>query len=512
MICKASLFGSALFVAVCFLQNISAQDPFPPYLNSTPILKELISSTNSGSGSSAITTKRFTFASLNGKNIVFAIMAYPQQAGEYPGVIFFPGAGGNAETQSGNVQTLAQHGYISMTIDVPGISGTTNTPYSTGPWKTKSDMFDVTNGAQNSSLFDAGVAGLEAFNYMRSLSLTDTSKMGVSGSSWGGFLATFLAGFLGNRVQAAWALYGCGFLDKGSSLASGINNNMSAANKNTWLTYIDAGRRCPNMKGSYYLEASSNDFAFWPGAVMATLDAIPGSKNHTWGPNLNHQSIGGPMKQLFFDYYLKGTGKPFVNASISKIEAQNSGDKKIYINAAVPAGVTVDSVRLYYSLQDTNWQGRNWIGLEAKLETGTTYSAVLSAALVKNHVDYYAYIVDTRQVAVASLMYNAFSDPITSVAPEKKGSDPADFSTNLTLRVSQSDVSYTLPRQSDVSINIIDLKGRAVYSIKQYSQSAGPHRLNFGSFDLPTGVYTIRLSISKFKGNVAKACLFHRNR
>ena len=97
--------------------------------------------------------------------------------------------------------------------------------------------------------------------------------------------------------------------------------------RNIWLTYFDAGRRAPNIKADYFLEGESNDTFFWPEAVAATVNAIPGTKNHTWGPNLDHTQLpsGGTMQRLHFDYPLKGIGSPFATVNISNVAVQTDG-------------------------------------------------------------------------------------------------------------------------------------------------------------------------------------------
>ncbi len=107
-----------------------------------------------------------------------------------------------------------------MAIDIPGIAGTTNTPNSAGPWKSaaagEGPRLNVTGGPQNSTLFDAGVAGIEAFNFLAAQTNVNNTKMAISGYSWGGYMTTMLSGILGSRVKAAYAIYGCGFYDLGT--------------------------------------------------------------------------------------------------------------------------------------------------------------------------------------------------------------------------------------------------------------------------------------------------------
>jgi dienelactone hydrolase len=478
---------------LCFAHtSIAFDDPFSMYLSSIPLVKQIISDTNTGTGTSAITTKRFTFNSRGSINTVFAIMAFPQAAGKYPGMLFLHGGGGNAETMAGNVVSYAQKGYAAIAIDQPGICGTTNTPYTTGPWKSRplgeGPRFDVAAGPQTSLLVDAEVAGIEAFNYLKAQSFTDSTKMGITGSSWGGYSTTFLSGILGSKVRASWAYLGCGFYDKGSFWKRLIDT-MSTATRTTWLTYLDAGRRAPNSKAPYFLEAASNDTYFWPEAVTATLDAVPGIKNHFWGPNLNHQAITSPMKQLYFDYYLKGTGSSFASATISGVSAQNDGSKKVLISTNVPSGVVVDSVKLYYSIPDTNWQGRSWIALIAQAYAGSTYSAILTPDLVTKKADFYAVVVDTRKVAVSSMMYNAASavsvagNQVEKISRAKPGLAPSVGYDKGVLKIRNSIAS---PNQS-VILEVYALDGKCIAQRKL--------KTSLTPFSLHCGFYMIKMMV-----------------
>lgn len=90
--------------------------------------------------------------------------------------------------------------------------------------------------------------------------------------------------------------------------------------------WIKCRRRAPSITAPYFLEAASNDTYFWPEAVEHTLDAIPGFRNHTWGPNKNHRrlSAGISMMQYHFDYYLKSKGQPFGRVSVADIIPEQS--------------------------------------------------------------------------------------------------------------------------------------------------------------------------------------------
>jgi hypothetical protein len=64
------------------------------------------------------------------------------------------------------------------------------------------------------------------------------------------------------------------------------------------------------------------------------------------------------------------------------------------------------------------WQTRNWIALTATLVNGNNYQAILPASLVNQEVNYYANIIDTRQVQTSSDLYKTSIStiPVTGVA------------------------------------------------------------------------------------------------
>lgn len=395
-----------LAVAVTVIQQLKAQtDPFAPYLNNIPPVVKTISETDSG----AVTTTKFLFASRDKSNAVYAIMARPQQAGKHPAILFLHGGGSKAEDLFHLVRDYAQHGYITLAVDLPGICNAEKAVNSDGPWKKRpsgeAPRFDVSGGPQTSTLADAEIAGLEAFNFLRSQPDIDAAHIGITGFSWGGYSATMLSGLLGKKVKAAYAVFGCGYYEKGSFWKD-IIAKMPEADRAVWLKYLDAGRRTARIKAAYFLEAASNDTYFWPEAVSATFQEIGKNANHVWNPNFNHNQSahGPPMQRIYFDYYLKNTGRPFGKISIGKIKTETDGARKVYMQVQLPEGVQKDSVVLYYSQQQAAWQTRIWKPVPAATE-GTGYVAVLPAGEVAQGLDFYAYLLDDRGVTTSSDMY-----------------------------------------------------------------------------------------------------------
>jgi acetyl esterase/lipase len=430
LFCVATVLGWASNAA-------AADDPFTPYLNSVPSVTQSLGQINSGSGATAITTKRFTFSSRGGVNTVYGVEAFPQQAGVYPALLLLHGGGSNADALVPMAQEYASRGYVALAIDLPGICDPTKTPYSSGPWKSKpageEPRFDVATGPENSTLVDAEVAGIEGFNWLRAQTNVSPSFVGITGFSWGGYSTTMLSGILQDKVKASYAVFGCGFYDKGSFWKDRILA-LAPAVRDTWLTYLDAGRRAPMMKAAYFLEGETNDTYFWPEAVSATIDAVTGTKNHVWGPNLNHMQLaaGPQMQRLYFDHYLKGEGSPFAAAQVSRIDPQGDGSKKVTIAVEIPAGVSIASTQLYYSEQGAPWQMRVWTAIDAPAEGVGTYTATIPATLAAKKLDYYGLVTDTRMVSTSTAMFD--SDSTLSISDAgAEGASPADATADSTV-------------------------------------------------------------------------------
>ncbi|RPD38698.1 alpha/beta hydrolase family protein [Chitinophaga barathri] len=393
-----------LFLQLLWLVPAKGQDPFKAYLSSVPEIATVISDTLTGEGAEAIVTRKITFRSRNGANRVYAVMAFPRTEGKYPGMLFLHGGGSRAEDMLDRVQEYARRGYVALAPDLPGICGNGKTPYSTGAWKSRpggeAPRFDLTNGPESSTLTDAIVAGLEAFNLLRCRPDVDVSHMGITGFSWGGYSTTMLSGLLGNKVQAAYSVFGSGYYELGSFWKE-IIARLPEADRKAWLQYFDAGRRAQHIKAPFFMEAASNDTFFWPEAVMATLGRIKGTKNLVWGPNINHKQIpgGSKMQELYFDYYLKGKGQPF-----GRVEAARKSPENVEIVVHMPQGIRADSVMLYYSEPSASWQDRNWIAVPAE-KTGEKFNAVIPAAVAGKEIYFFGYARDSRGVALASLMY-----------------------------------------------------------------------------------------------------------
>jgi dienelactone hydrolase len=114
----------------------------------------------------------------------------------------------------------AKRGYVAMCIDfpMPGYR-------STGGYNIVAGLDDQPN-AFDSTISRGVVALLRAVTYLQTRPEVDKEKIGMCGSSWGGFYTTLMVG-IDPRLKVGSAMFGCGFLETG-------NNWWGVAGTPTW--------------------------------------------------------------------------------------------------------------------------------------------------------------------------------------------------------------------------------------------------------------------------------------
>lgn len=416
------------FVAVglvCGAAGTSAAqtaDPFAPYLDGQPpaILRE-VPVTNALPPGVAV---RQVVYRLCENAEAFAVVATPATPAPHPGLLVLHGGGGCAEFDK--AVAWAQRGYVAVAPDLPGIGEPKKLGNSKGRWsgmKYGEGRYTAAPDATASVIFDAVVSGVKALDLLRAQPGVDPARVGVVGISWGGYMTTMVCGLAGGRVRAGFAVFGCGFYELTSQLPA--LRKMGEAEREAWLRWLDAGRRAPGIRAAFFTAGAANDFFYWPLAVQATLDAIPGEKNHLYAPNANHKvplpggtvfpreekaepfaptqfqpyptPRGGKANWLamevpYFDYYLNGQGAP-----LPRVRVEAAGDARV-ARFAVSAPRPVTSADIWWAAADSNVMKRVWASVPAVRKDGANYEARLPAEAT----DWFAVVSDDRPVTVSS--------------------------------------------------------------------------------------------------------------
>lgn len=375
-----------------------------------------------------VIVRRVVFRSRE-RSEIFAVIATPKESGKRPGMLVLHGGGGRAEAEK--AIAWAQRGYVAIAPDMPGIADPKKLTDSKGKWssyKYGERRWVAEPDARASSLFDAVLAAMKSLYLLRAQPDVDPERIGVVGVSWGGFMTTMVCGLAGDQVRAGMALYGCGFMDRGSGRTQ--LDQMAAEEREKWLACLDPGRRASGVKAAFFHAAASNDFFGYPEAVQATLDAIPGEKNHVFAPNANHKipvpggsvfensprepfkptafqpyptPTGGKANWLamevpYFDHHLKGVGQPF-----PKVRAARSGEARIArFEVASPHQIT--KAEIYWSkgapavMTQDEVKRREWFAVTARKTADSSYTAELPAEAAV----WFALVSDDRPVSVSS--------------------------------------------------------------------------------------------------------------
>ena len=414
-----------VWLAVCVsaaFARAQSEDPFAPYLDgkSPEILREVPLTNAPPSG---VALRQVVFR-LRGDGEAFAVIAAPVASGPHPGMLVFHGGGGCAEAEK--AAAWAQRGYVAVAPDLPGIGEPKKLANSRGRWsalKYGEGRYEAHPDATDSLIIDAVVSGVKSLDLLRAQPGVDASRIGVVGISWGGYMTTMVCGLAGERVRAGFAVFGCGFYELTSQQPALAK--MPAGEREAWLRWLDAGRRAPGIRGAFFLAGAANDFFYWPQAVQATLNAIPGEKNHLYAPNANHKvplpggtvfpkevkaepfvatafqpfptPRGGKANWLamevpYFDFYLNGKGQP-----LPRVRAAEGGDAGV-ARFDVASPCPVQSAEVWWAKADSNVMKRVWVSLPARPVGGGRYEAALPAEAA----DWFAVVSDARPVTVSS--------------------------------------------------------------------------------------------------------------
>jgi hypothetical protein len=234
----------------------------------------------------------------------------------------------------------------------------------------------------------------------------------VTGVSWGGYSTIVVSGLVGKDVRAAFAVYGSGHYDVGTTFASALAK-LPNDEARRWLDELDASRYAPGITADFMEASATNDHFFRIPAVEATLADVRAPKNQVYSPNTNHwiavpggcesKKEGVPhnngwlsMQVPFFAYELKGEGHAFPVVEAGNAVSLPSGTQRVQFRVRGGEGELNASVE--YSATAPQWSDRKWISVPATRQ-GDAYAAEIPAG-----VTWFAQVTDSRPVTVSSRM------------------------------------------------------------------------------------------------------------
>lgn len=328
---------------------------------------------------------------------VFAYYGLPKiEAGKrIPAMVLVHGGGGSAFIPW--VRLWVSRGYAAITMDTCGCvsgGGYNNHPrheYGGPPGWCGFDQIE--QPIQDQWTYHAVADVILAHSLIRSFPGVDPERIGLTGISWGGYLACIAAG-VDQRFKFAAHVYGCGFLGDNSAWL-GDFQTMGQEKSQKWLKLWDPAVYLPLAQMPMLWVTGTTDFAFPMDSLQKsyrlskaprTLCVRVGMSHGHGGPGENPEEIHVMANALLKDgtYLTRITtsGRDGLNAWVS-FESQTP----------------ILKAELNYTTDTGQWQKRSWKTIPAKLDTKAKRASVV---LPKEVTVYYVNIVDERNLVVSS--------------------------------------------------------------------------------------------------------------
>ena len=209
---------------------------------------------------------------------VFAYLSFPKTARPLPAVVWaMPGL---APANTWWPQFFARRGYAALCVEYPMKGYRGSGQYALG--------MDLAGNPRQSGIYHAAVAFVRGVSYLQTRPEVDRQRIGMAGSSWGGFFTTLVVG-IDPRLKVGASFFGSGNLQMGNNWwEAGGRSTKDAAFLRRWQATLDPAMRLPHQKTPIGWFTGTNDVFFWMPAVMQTHAMAAGPKHLALLSNWNH--------------------------------------------------------------------------------------------------------------------------------------------------------------------------------------------------------------------------------
>ena len=304
---------------------------------------------------------------------VFAWIGVPAgatAARQVPGVVLVHGGGGTAFARW--VRFWNRRGYAAIAVDTcgamplpdTGIIGSADWPrhsYSGPPgW----GAFDQSTWEPKDQwIYHACAAVVRAHSVLASLPEVDTSRIGITGVSWGGFLTCLVAG-IDDRFACAAPVYGCGFVTHESTwVSTGAFDRMTGEAVAYWRDNWDPASVLSRVGAPMLWLNGTNDFAYWPPvwqrSAASTLSARHLCLKLRWPHGHIPEAEEAREIGAFFDAQLNGA------VPLLTVSAPAVSDGTILVSYGSERPLRHAS--LLCTVDGGQWPGREWHHMHASI-------------------------------------------------------------------------------------------------------------------------------------------------
>ena len=328
---------------------------------------------------------------------VFAYYGFPEGASRnapVPGVVCVHGGGGTAFAEW--VQIWNKQGFAAIVLDTNGAvpeSINENPDQFRHKWAGPPRYgFDQSAWPPCDQWpYHAVAAIVRAHSLLRSFPEVDPAKVGITGISWGGYLTCLAAG-VDPRFKFAIPVYGCGFLDQGSTWTEAIHQY----GRDRWVGWWDPSSYLARADLATLWLNGTNDPHYSMALFQKTYRLPRGPRNLSIRVRMDHGQGSGwsPPEIYAFAKAAIGTGKPLV-----VIEEQGRDEDVAWVNYRTSNGERVVAAELNYTTDAGGWTEREWNTIPARLEEAEFRAEV---ELPAQTTVYYFNLLDDRDLTISS--------------------------------------------------------------------------------------------------------------
>jgi len=348
---------------------------------------------------------------------VFCWYGFPEdipEGSKVPAVVLVHGGGGTVFPDW--VKKWTDRGYAAISIALEGqVAGPRDadnkwpTHDYSGP-KRGAFFADLeTEEAKDVWFYHAVADVILANSLLRSFDEIDSTRIGITGISWGGILAPVIAG-IDERLSFNIPVYGCGYLQD-SPLYNRQLGARSAAAQAEYLRSWDPSNYIPLISAPTLFVNGTNDCHFTMNCFTSSYEALKVEKYLRVEHNMSHGHGAGWSPEAIYEFadYITGTAsRPLVFnfESLANLQRLNYGYEGELLSAS-----------LFYTTDTADWDCENYEWHTLPLEVDTAAQR-LSARLPENALYYFVNGVSKEGTLYSSSMRQVEDDPAFAAYPE----------------------------------------------------------------------------------------------
>ncbi|MCS7180748.1 MAG: hypothetical protein NZ891_05290, partial [bacterium] len=285
---------------------------------------------------------------------------------------------------------FAKRGYVCMCITLPHSTWQPFTAFNT-------------KDPKDGNLTHYAIAQMRAITYLTTIPQVNPEKIGIGGSSYGGFFATLIAG-ADPRIKCGMSFFAGGNLSYGTNRPE-FNKMESEQDVEIWNKTIDPALRLKFRKVPFLWGIAANDHWDYLPALIKTYEDSIGEKRIAIVPMWSHAFPEEIDEQLFswFDIYLKKSRKPYNEVSDLSILKKKD---RLFAKWSFSGENKVKKAELVVSYGKVSpwkyWTCRNHIVFPAEVKENT---AIGEIPVVEPYIEMLVYgnIIDENDVLISTI-------------------------------------------------------------------------------------------------------------